>query len=115
MVASTTDLAELAEKFGFDGSLGNIPACIQATMQYIDVHTGLLGDYHDGIVQIGENGRIIQWYARGRYFSNHDRLVIWVQQQPELIMPVIGVRTHPETGEPVPYMEIHERDRWVRE
>lgn len=107
---------ELAQKFGLNTEhhdVSKIPEPILEAMQYIDSNTGLLGDYHDGIVHAGENGQIIQWYARGRYFSAHDDLLHWVQQEaPKLILGQVGIRAHPETGEPTAYAEIHLASKW---
>lgn len=110
------ELEQLAEQFGLDTDTYDVsdidPAIVQ-TMKYIRANTGLLGDYHSGKVFLGEGGAIIQWYARGSYFSNHDDLFHWVQMECDGVMlGLAGVRRHPDTGEPTPYAEIHTLDKW---
>ena len=111
-----TELAELAEQFDLDDSFdpGRIPDEIVEAMEYIRDNTGLLGDYNTGIARLAEGGEVIQVYARRRYLSSHDRLILWVQkpEQEKILFGQIGHRQHPETGEPTTYVEIHPTSKW---
>jgi len=106
-------LEDLAQAFDYDRDPADIPSAIVATMEYIDGNTGLLGDYNSGIARLVEGGQTIQWYGRGDYFSDHSELLHWIQQNDTPVMlAIVGVRTHPDTGEKAPYAEIHEQSRW---
>jgi len=110
------NLEDLAEQFDYDPQtydISDIPSPIVDAMEYIDGNTGLLGDYNSGIVRLAEGGQTIQWYARGTYFSDHNTLLHWIQQSDlPIMLAIVGDRTHPDTGEKVPYAELHEQSRW---
>lgn len=109
------ELTELAEKFGLPDAIDpqDIPEGIERTMWYIERNTGLLGDYHDGVVRLGEAGSIIQWYARSRYASSHDDLLQWVQMEnDEVMLGQVGYRTRSEEVGTQTYIEIHPTERW---
>lgn len=117
MVSDTDELTELAAQFDLNTDRNDpddIPQPIVRVMEYIRENTGLLGDYHDGTVQLAEGGQTIQWYGRGRLFSDHNDLLRWLQLVPEaddVIFAIMGIR-HVD-GDPTPYAEIHEADRWM--
>jgi hypothetical protein len=112
------ELRTLAERFDFDNdnfSVDRIPEAIADAMVYIADNTGLLGDYNDGVVRLVEGGEKIQWYARGRYFSQHDNLIHWVQMEHHgLLLGTVGIRPAPGPGEGdmMPYAEIHPTYLW---
>lgn len=117
MPRETDSLDKLAQKFNYDTDhydVGDIPDEIVAAMKYIDENTGLLGDYNTGIVQLVEGGQKIQWYSRGgRYFSEHDTLLHWIQQEAEeIFLGTAGMREHPDDEKQRPYAEIHPISRW---
>ena len=110
------ELTELAEQFGLNTEHydpTDIAPELVSVMSYIKDSTGLLGDYNDGLVCLGEGHRIIQWYGRGKYLSNHDNLLNWIQMEADgVLIAVMGVRPHPETDEATPYAEIHLAENW---
>lgn len=109
---------ELLAKFDADDhvDVDDVPAPIMNVMRYIDENTGLLGEYNDGLVQLAEGGRTIQWYPRRRLFSTGDNLLTWVQTEAEGVMlGQVGSRPHPKKDDLTNgYIEIHETSRWVR-
>lgn len=95
----------------------DVPEPIMAVLRYIVENTGLTGDYNDGIIQLTDTGRTIQWYPRSRLFSSHDGLLTWVQTEADdVILGQVGSRPHPnKDDETSGYIEIHETSRWVPE
>jgi hypothetical protein len=106
---------DLMEQFGIDRDYyepGEIDPAIQNAMKRINERSGLLDDYNDGIIQMAEGTRTIQWYGRRRCLSGNNNLLHWIQQQDDLLIAQVCVRSHPETDEPTPYAEIHAAYRW---
>ena len=107
---------ELLAKFNAHDSVDveDVPDPIMRVMRYIEGNTGLLGNYNDGLVQLTEGGRTIQWYARNRMFSGNNNLLTWLQQSDnqDVCLGQVGTRSHPETDETSGYIEIMESERW---
>lgn len=111
---SEDDITELAEQFDLStDDTDDIEPELVDVLRYIRDQTGLLGDYNQGRVNLAEGGRIIQWYGRDRYLSNHNKLLHWVQCEAEGVhLGVVGVRPHPKTADSCPYAEIHVSSNW---
>lgn len=109
------EIYDLMAKFDINRGFyepGDIDPAIIKAMKYIVANTGLLGDYNNGLVQMA-GVETIQWWARGRLFSEHNDLFHWAQQQDDLIIGIAGLRhNHPITGDPSAYAEIHAAHRW---
>lgn len=110
------DVSDLIAKFSDrEQPPEEVDQALLRVMKYIDENTGLLGDYNDGLVFLGDGGRILQWYGRTSHLSDHDDLLRWLQTSEdadEVFLPIVTFRNHPETGETKPYAEIHLKRNW---
>jgi len=104
---------ELIAQFDEHGNIDpdRVPDELYSVLEYIHDNTGLLGDYNDGRVELA-NPETLQWYPRGRLFSQHDRLLHWLQEpeQSDVMIAICGTR--PRDGEVSGYIEIHPTSRW---
>lgn len=92
----------------FDHSYDSEPSdAILKVMAFIRDNTGLLGDYNPGKARLNTSGTTVMVTSRERRFSSHSPLLSWLNEQDDVEITYIGVKSM-SGGEKHPHVEIKE-------